>query len=82
MLDEMVNIADLLHKSGLATSSVGGLRAIGAGKVYIERWNIGLTENVLPRWVLRGVTIRCGDKSIRVSDDGYKLRRAATAEMV
>jgi hypothetical protein len=82
MLDEMVSIPALLHKAGMATSRLGGQRAIAAGKVHIERWNIGLTETVLPRWVLRGVTITCGDKSIRVSDCGYKVRRTETAELV
>lgn len=81
MLDEMVNIADLLAKAGLATSRLGGQRAIAAGKVYIERWNIGLTECVLPRWVLRGVTITVGDKSVTVSDCGYKLQRRETAAL-
>jgi hypothetical protein len=82
MLDEMVSIPELPCKAGMATSRLGGQRAIAAGKVYIERWNIGLTETVLPRWVLRGVTITVGDKSVCVSSCGYKLRRSNTAELV
>jgi ligand-binding sensor protein len=81
-LDQMVSIPELLYRAGMASSRLGGQRAIAAGKVYIERWNIGLTETTLPRWVLRGVTITCGDKSVQVSDCGQSLRRATPTELV
>lgn len=76
MLDEMVNIPRLLVIGGLARNQQAGVYAVSRGHVKIEKWTIGVPEVTLPRWVLRGVTITVGDKSMRISEDGYKIKRA------
>lgn len=80
-LDEHVQIAKLLFIGGLVSSPAQGTYAITRGNVYIERWNIGVGEATLPRWVLRGVTITVGDRSMRISDCGYKVKRDDRAQL-
>lgn len=79
MLDEMVHIPELLVKAGLTPSVQVGRRAVIHGDCYVERWNIGISEINLPRWVLRGVEVRVGDKSARISECGYKILRDTPA---
>lgn len=74
-LDQQVQIAKLLFIGGLVSSPAQGTYALSRGKVYIERWNIGVGEATLPRWVLRGVTITVGDRSMQISDCGFKIKR-------
>lgn len=75
-LHEHVYIARLLILGGLAQTEGQALGLIHRGQVMIERWTIGIAEATLPRWVLRGVTITVGDRSIRISDDGSKILRS------
>lgn len=76
-LHEQVRIPELLFIGGLVHSPAAGQSAVAKGNVFIEQWNIGIAEVTLPRWVLRGVVIRVGDKSMRISDDGAKIMRDA-----
>lgn len=76
-LHQQVNIAKLLFVGGLVKSPAAGISAISHGAVYIERWNIGVAESTLPRWVLRGVRITVGDKTMQISDCGYRIKRDA-----
>jgi hypothetical protein len=75
MLDEMVDIPTLLHKGGLVASRYAGQMAVAHGQVCVERWCIGVPEVTLPRWVLRGVTISIGERSMRISECGYRIQR-------
>lgn len=79
-LDEMVNIGKLLFIGGLVNTPERGNRAVCSGSVYIQEWNIGLPEQTLPRWVLRGTTIRVGERSIRISEDGFRIVRNEKAQ--
>lgn len=74
-LDEQVNIPKLIFIGGLVKSPAAGINALCKGEVYIERWNIGVAEATLPRWVLRGVTITVRDNSIHISECGFKVKR-------
>lgn len=76
MLDQMVDIPTLLATGGLVRDRRAGISAVSHGSVVIHKWTIGVSEVTLPRWVLRGVTITVGDKSMRISDCGYKILRA------
>lgn len=81
MLDQMVNIPQLLVAGGLVRNKQAGIYAVSRGKVQIEKWTIGVPEVTLPRWVLRGVTITVGDKSIRISECGYKIKSERSLEL-
>lgn len=74
-LDELVNIPNLLFTGGLVASPQAGRAALSHGRVFVENWSIGSTIADLPRWVLRGVTIRCGDKEMEISECGMKIIR-------
>lgn len=73
---EQVSIAKLLFAGGLVDTVAKGHSAIAKGNVYVERWNIGVAESTLPRWVLRGVTLTVGERSIRISDDASSIIRS------
>ena len=72
---EQVSIAKLLFVGGLVDTVAKGQAAVAHGRVLIEQWNIGIPESTLPRWVLRGVTITCGARSMRISEDGGAILR-------
>lgn len=72
-----VDIPALLVKAGLATSHSSARSAIIHGRVKIEQWTIGIGQMSLPRWVLRDVTLSCGSKWARVSEDGLRVQREA-----
>lgn len=72
---EQVSIAKLLFVGGVVESVAKGQSALVKGKVYVERWNLTVAESTLPRWVLRGVTITTGERSLRISEDGSAIVR-------
>lgn len=78
-LHELVNIPKLLFTGGLVASPQAGHSALSHGRVFIENWSIGTTISELPRWVLRGVTIRCGDREMEISECGMKIIRRQRA---
>lgn len=78
-LDELVNIPKLLFVGGVVPSPEAGRSALSHGRVYVENWNIGSTFADLPRWVLRGVTIRCGEREMEISECGMKIIRRQRA---
>lgn len=80
MLDQMVDIPTLLAAGGLVRNRQAGVNAVAKGAVKIQKWTIGVPEVTLPRWVLRGVTITVGAKSMCITDCGYKIRRAPQDE--
>ena len=79
-LNEQVNIAKLLFVGGLVKSVAEGQAALAKGKVYVQEWNISVAESTLPRWVLRGVSIRVDERSMCISEDGMKIRREQPRE--
>jgi hypothetical protein len=79
-LHEEVSIPRLLVIGGLVASTAAGRNAVAKGNVQIERWTIGIANVDLPRWVLRGVVITVGKKSMRISDDGLRVQRGYTPE--
>jgi hypothetical protein len=70
---ENVDIGRLIFVAGFAKSPVHGRTQIMHGKVKIEQWTIGISENYLPRWILRGVRITVGAESFDISEDGTKV---------
>lgn len=79
---EQVSIAKLLFLGGLVETVAKGSSAIAKGKVYAERWNLSVAECTLPRWVLRGVTLTIGERSMRISDDGSKIVRESEKSLI
>jgi hypothetical protein len=79
-LHEEVSIPDLLFIGGLVASPAAGRNAVAKGNVQIERWTIGIANVSLPRWVLRGVVITVGKKSMKISDDGLRVLRGYSPE--
>lgn len=77
-LHEEVSIPHLLVIGGLVVSPAAGRNAVAKGNVKIEHWTIGIGNVSLPRWVLRGVVITVGKKSMRISDDGLRVQREAS----
>jgi hypothetical protein len=80
-LNQQVDIAKLLFVGGLVETIPKGRTAISHGRVYVQEWCISIGESTLPRWVLRGVTITCGRKSMQISDDGMKIIRNRVSEL-
>lgn len=72
-LHEEVSICGLLQLAGLVRDEDAGWRAIAHGNVKIEQWTISLHEGTLPRWILRGVTISIGERSMTISQDGTRI---------
>lgn len=68
-------MAKLLVLGGLAEHEARGWAMICHGQVRIEEWTIGIGEGTLPRWVLRGVTISSGERSMWISEDGAHVVR-------
>lgn len=81
-LHQEVSIAELLVLGGLVTDETAAWAAVVHGKVQVEQWTIGLHEGTLPRWVLRGVVISIGERSLRISDDGTKILREPNGTLV
>lgn len=79
-LHEQVNIAKLLFAGGLVRTVAEGTAAIVHGRVRIEQWTLSIAEATLPRWTLRAVTIHVADRSLRVSGDGFRLKRVEAPE--
>ena len=74
-LHQEVQVARLLALGGLVADAAAGHAAIARGQVKIEQWTIGVSHASLPRWILRGVSISKGDRSIEISDDGCRIVR-------